>query len=167
MEDEKRILRSLSALKNFKGAKYDSAFPEIYQEELLQSDKKFTIEVRNVFFGVLDQFLNQLPGGEYFNKIDDPTVEKVFINYFDEQKYLDWFKDTGNDKFAEALMNSQLFASFCDDFFDKDVSNMLIYLNITKNGVDFDAFDLQNSKIKNAFEERMREVEQELLKQGH
>ena len=48
------MLRSLSALKNFKGAKFDSAFHEMYQEELIASDKKFTIEVRNVFFGILD-----------------------------------------------------------------------------------------------------------------
>ena len=45
-------------MKNFKGAKFDSAFHEMYQEELIASDKKFTIEVRNVFFGILDQFLN-------------------------------------------------------------------------------------------------------------
>ena len=38
-------------------------------------------------------------------------------------------------------MDSQLFATFCDDFFDKDVSNMLIYLNITNNGFDFEAAD--------------------------
>ena len=62
-------------------------------------------------------------------------------------------------------MNSQMFASFCDDFFDKDVSNMLIYLNITKNGRDFDACDLQDSKIKDAFERRLKNTEQELLKQ--
>lgn len=42
LEDEKRILRSLSALKNFKGAKFDSAFHEMYQEELANSDKLFT-----------------------------------------------------------------------------------------------------------------------------
>ena len=54
LEDEKRILRSLSALKNFKGAKFDSAFHEIYHEDLLAYDKRFTIEVRNVFFGILD-----------------------------------------------------------------------------------------------------------------
>jgi len=35
LEDEKRILRSLSALKNFKGAKFDSAFTEMYQEDLI------------------------------------------------------------------------------------------------------------------------------------
>ena len=46
LDDEKRILRSLSALKNFKGAKFDSAFHEMYQEELIQSDNRFTIEVR-------------------------------------------------------------------------------------------------------------------------
>ena len=62
-------------------------------------------------------------------------------------------------------MNSQMFASFCDDFFDKDVSNMLIYLNITKNGRDFDACDFQDSKIKDAFERRLKNTEQELLKQ--
>ena len=38
-------------------------------------------------------------------------------------------------------MQSQLFATFCDDFFDKDVSNMLIYLNISQNGFDFAAAD--------------------------
>lgn len=54
LEDERTILRSLSALKNFKGAKFDSAFHEMYQEDLVTSDKKFTIEVRNVFFGILD-----------------------------------------------------------------------------------------------------------------
>ena len=27
-------------------------------EDLINSDKQFTIEVRNVFFGILDQFLN-------------------------------------------------------------------------------------------------------------
>ena len=54
LEGEKTFLRSLSALKNFKGAKFDSAFHEMYQEDLVTSDKKFTIEVRNVFFGILD-----------------------------------------------------------------------------------------------------------------
>ena len=38
LEDEKRVLRSLSALKNFKGAKFDSAFHEMYQEDLKQCD---------------------------------------------------------------------------------------------------------------------------------
>ena len=54
LEDEKRILRSLSALKNFKGAKFDSAFHEMYQKDLVESGKRFTIEVRNVFFGILE-----------------------------------------------------------------------------------------------------------------
>ena len=54
LEDEKIILRSLSALKNFKGARYDSAFKEMYDADLKKSDTNFTIEVRNVFFGILD-----------------------------------------------------------------------------------------------------------------
>ena len=151
LEDEKRILRSLSALKNFKGAKFDSAFHEMYSEELKESDNRFTIEVRNVFFGILDQFLNLLPDGSYFRKLGKDE-EKAFINYFDRDSYLDWFDGTKNKVFAEKLMDSQLFATFCDDFFDKDVSNMLVYLNITRNGFDFEAADQEDQKMKQDFE---------------
>jgi len=63
-------------------------------------------------------------------------------------------------------MRSQLFATFCDDFFDKDVSNMLIYLNIHKNGFDFEAADRIDGKMKKAFEERMVQVERELIEKG-
>ena len=41
-----------------------------------------------------------------------------------------------NLKFAEILSDSTMFADFCDDYFDKDVSNMHIYLNIASNGFD-------------------------------
>ena len=34
LEDENTMLRSLSALKNFKGARYDSAFKEMYEEDM-------------------------------------------------------------------------------------------------------------------------------------
>jgi len=67
----------------------------MYQEELLASDKRFTIEVRNVFFGILEQFLNLLPDGELFKKLDIGE-EKAFINYFDHEGYLDWFDGTKN-----------------------------------------------------------------------
>ena len=49
-----------------------------------------------------------------------------------------------------------MFVSFCDDFFDKDVSNMLIYLNISQNGFDFEAADDQDLNMKDAFNDRMR-----------
>ena len=45
-----------------------------------------------------------------------------------------------------------MFATFCDDYFDKDVSNMLIYMNINQNGFDFDAADKANPKMKQDFE---------------
>ena len=61
----------------------------------------------------------------------DAGEERAFINYFDHEGYLDWFDGTKNKVFADKLMNSQLFATFCDDFFDQDVSNMLIYVNIS------------------------------------
>ena len=54
----------------------------MYQEDLINSDKQFTVDVRNVFFGILDQFLNLLPTGEYFKKLDSDE-EMAFINYFD------------------------------------------------------------------------------------
>lgn len=98
---------------------------------MLESDARFTIEVRNVFFGILEQFLNLLPDGSLFKKLEIGE-EKAFINYFDHEGYLDWFDGTKNKEFAEKLMNSQAFATFCDDFFDKNVvSNMLIYVNIS------------------------------------
>lgn len=105
LEDEKKILRSLSALKNFKGAKFDSAFHEMYQEDLKNSDKQFTIEVRNVFFGILDQFLNLLPSGDYFKALDNDQ-ERAFINYFDTEQYLDWFEGTNNYKFAKDFLET-------------------------------------------------------------
>ena len=54
LEDENTMLRSLSALKNFKGARYDSAFKEMYEEDLRKSDESFTIEARNFFFSILN-----------------------------------------------------------------------------------------------------------------
>ena len=95
----------------------------------------------------MDQFLNLLPDGSYFKELGKDE-EKAFINYFDRSSYLDWFDGTKNKIFAEKLMDSQLFATFCDDFFDKDVSNMLIYLNITKNGFDFEAADEEDQSMK-------------------
>lgn len=52
-------------------------------------------------------------------------------------------------------MNSQLFASFCDDWFDKDVSNMLIYMNISSNGFIFEDGD---PAIEEKYEERLKQV---------
>ena len=54
LENENIMLRSLSALKNFKGARYDSAFKEMYEDDLRLSQESFTIEARKVFFGILD-----------------------------------------------------------------------------------------------------------------
>jgi len=124
---------------------------------LLNSDKQFTIEVRNVFFGILDQFLNLLPSGDYFKELGKDE-ERAFINYFDQEQYLDWFDGTNNKAFAERLMNSQLFATFCDDHFDRDVSNMLIYINISSCGFDFDELDKKDPTMKDAFEARMEKV---------
>ena len=56
-----------------------------------------------------------------------------------------------------------MFVSFCDDFFDKDVSNMLIYLNISQNGFDFEAADDQDLNMKDAFNDRMKKIEKELI----
>ena len=81
--------------------------------------------------------MNLLPSGDYFKTLDKDE-ERAFINYFDEEQYLDWFEGTNNKAFADLLMHSQLFATFCDDHYDRDVSNMLIYLNISSNGFDFD-----------------------------
>ena len=103
LEDENTMLRSLSALKNFKGARYDSAFKEMYEEDLRKSDESFTIEARNVFFGILNQFLDLLCDGECFKKVES-AADNVFINYFDEQAYLQWFEDTKNYNFAKTLM---------------------------------------------------------------
>lgn len=59
-------------------------------------------------------------------------------------------------------MNSQLFATFCDDHFDRDVSNMLIYLNISSNGFDFKEADAKDRTMKDAFEERMANIWREI-----
>ena len=99
LEDENTMLRSLSALKNFKGARYDSAFKEMYEEDLRKSDESFTIEARNVFFGILNQFLDLLCDGDCFKKVES-AEDNVFINYFDEQAYLQWFEGTKNYNFA-------------------------------------------------------------------
>ena len=53
------------------------------------------MEVRNVFFGILDQFLNLLPDGSYFKKLEHDEI-KAFINYFEEDEYIDWFDGTKN-----------------------------------------------------------------------
>ena len=63
-------------------------------------------------------------------------------------------------------MNSQLFATFCDDHFDRDVSNMLIYLNISSNGFNFDEADEKDRSMKDAFEERMSRIWREVSKSG-
>lgn len=138
LEDEKRMLRSLSALKNFRGAKSDSAFEESYAEEMKAQEKNFAIDVRYQFYGVLNQFLKLIPEKQCFRDVE-PDEEKVFIYTFNSEKYLDWFEDTGNYEFAKRLITSQMFATFVDNYFDKDISNMLIYMNITSNGFDFEA----------------------------
>lgn len=101
LEDENTMLRSLSALKNFKGARYDSAFKEMHEEQLRNSDRTFTIEARNVFFGILNQFLNVLCDGEYFNQNLGDEEERVFVNYFREEDYLSWFEGSKNYEFAK------------------------------------------------------------------
>ena len=159
LEDENIMLRSLSALKNFKGARYDSAFKEMYEEDLKLSNESFTIEARKVFFGILDQFLGNLCDGSCFrNEIIDPR-DLVFINYFDHDEYLQWFEGTKNYRFAAELKDSQLFASFCDDWFDKkDVSNMLVYMHIRGNGFDLEEADRCDPTIKQKFDQRMHEI---------
>ena len=85
--------------------------------------------------------------------------DRVFINYFDEEAYLQWFEGTKNYNFAKTLMASQLFASFCDDWFDKtEVSNMLVYMNISRTGFDMDEADKDDPTMKLKFEERMSEI---------
>ena len=110
-----------------------------------------------MFFGMLEQFLNPLADGEYFNKLE-PGQERAFINYFNREDYMSWFDDSKNKEFALRLMDSQLFASFCDDYLDKDVSNMLIYLNISRNGFDFDDWG-GDTTMKAEYEKRMRDVQ--------
>lgn len=154
LEDEKRMLRSLSALKNFRGAKFDSAYEESYAEEMKAQEKNFARDVRNQFFGVLDQFLNLIPDNGCFKKLD-PDEEKVFIYTFDQDKYLDWFEGTGNLEFAKRLITSQMFATFVDTYFEKDISNMLIYMNIKGDGFDFDA----DEKLRDIFNKRMDDLE--------
>ena len=63
-------------------------------------------------------------------------------------------------------MNSQLFATFCDDHFDRDVSNMLIYLNIRSNGFNFDEADEKDRSMKDGFEQRMAKIWQEVRESG-
>ena len=73
--------------------------------------------------------MNLIPDGKYFQEVE-PGEEKVFLNYFRTDAYLNWFQGSKDYEFAERLVTSQMFATFCDDYFDKDVSNMLIYMNI-------------------------------------
>lgn len=103
-----------------------------------KSDLTFTIEVRLVFFNILDKFLSTLVDENYscFKELE-PGEDRAFINYFDREQFLDLYQDTKNLDFAEKLMDTQLFASFCDDYFEKDVSNFLIYINNSRNGFDF------------------------------
>ena len=63
-------------------------------------------------------------------------------------------------------MDSQLFATFCDDLHEKDVSNMLIYVNICSNGFDFEESDRKNPEMKQKFDEYMAKIEQEVRRQG-
>ena len=61
-------------------------------------------------------------------------------------------------------MQSQLFASFCDDWFDKtEVSNMLVYMNISRNGFNLEEMDNENVAMTEKFEKRLDEVTQNLL----
>lgn len=61
-------------------------------------------------------------------------------------------------------MNSQLFVSFCDDWFDRqEVSNMLIYMHISRNGFDLEKADEDDPKMKNMFAARMNEITQALI----
>ena len=99
-----------------------------------------------------------LTDGSFFKTLKDDDA-KAFINYFDRDEYLSWFEGTKNLEFAKSLMDSQAFATFCDDFFDKDVSNMLIYLNINKNGFNFAAMD---PALERQFKQRMEKVTQEV-----
>ena len=63
-------------------------------------------------------------------------------------------------------MNSQLFATFCDDHFDRDVSNMLIYLNISSNGFNFAEADEKDRSMKDAYEDRMASIWREVSESG-
>ena len=59
-----------------------------------------------------------------------------------------------------------MFATFCDDHFDRDVSNMLIYLNISSNGFNFDEQDDKDRSMKEAFEARLRKIFDEVSESG-
>ena len=63
-------------------------------------------------------------------------------------------------------MNLQLFATFCDNHFDRDVSNMLIYLNIRSNGFNFDEADEKDRSMKDGFEQRMAKIWREVRETG-
>ena len=136
---------------------------------MTKTEQLFTQEVRTVFFGILEQFLSILvEDRETFFMEPEPDEEKVFLNYFNTAEYLDWFEGTNNKEFASSLMNSMPFTLFCDDLFDKgtvSVSNLLIYLNISKTGYDFDAADETDAemrKMKEEFGVRMLKIEEDV-----
>ena len=46
-------------------------------------------------------------------------------------------------------MQSQLFASFCDDWFEKrECSNMLVYMNISRSGFNMEEVDNADVNMK-------------------
>lgn len=159
LEDERSMIRTLNMLKNRRGYRSDGAFPELYQKDLKEADKHFTTEVRNVFKSQLDQFLIELPS--YFKEIQ-ADEELTFINYFDEEKYLDEYEGFGNYDFARYLVNSQCFASFCDDYFENYVSNVLIYTNISGIGIGMDEIDQKDKEVNRKFQLKMKQLAEDL-----
>lgn len=84
LENEKKIIRSISGIKNFRGSRFDCAFEENYANEVNEQERNFELTIRQSFFNLLDQFLR--PVKDYL-KNPDPGEEKVYLNTFKAEEY--------------------------------------------------------------------------------
>ena len=162
LENEIIFLKELSMIVKRRRYLTDYVYEEQPSAQNSQEDEQnFTAEIRQVFFGILNQFLGVLKNEECFRKIEDERDFK-FQLYFNKEEYLMWFDGTKNLKFAERLIESMNFVTFCDDWQSKEFGNVLIYLNMEAQGFNFadmdpnfdQRFDLKVSQIEGKLREQ-------------
>ena len=67
---------------------------------------------------------------------------------------MEWFVNSGNEKFAARLSDSQIFATFFDSYYEKSITNMLLYLNKNRDGMNLDL----NPEIMAEYDKRIDEL---------
>ena len=103
---------------------------------------------------ILDRYLRFVSNGSCFRELEE-NQQKVFENYFDRAAYLDWFEGDNGREFAQRLIESQNFVSFCDNYFEKDFSNTQIHMNLNLNESDFEEARLSEQNSRDDFQDRI------------